>query len=90
MKKIKSLPRFKSVEEESDYWDKKSTTDFDSEDITEEFLNELRNSSGHKKKITIRLDEDLIHNLKKAAKKHGVPYQRFTRELLRVGIRKIS
>ncbi len=90
MKKTKKIPKFRSIEEESDYWDNKSTTNFDSEDITDEFFKELQNRTGHKKKITIRLDEELIYNIKKIAKKHGVPYQRFTRELLRVGIKKIS
>ena len=86
MTKIKKLPKFKNIDEESDFWDNHSTTIFESEDVTKEFEKELKKSCATKKKMTIRLEPDLISDLKKAAVKYGVPYQKFTRELLRTGL----
>jgi len=42
-KKLKKLPAFKNVEEESDFWDNNSLEDFPTVDVTEEFLREIKN-----------------------------------------------
>lgn len=89
MQRKKKMPKFKTIEEESNYWDNQSTTVFESEEITEEFFKSLKKSSEPKKKVTLRLDIDLIEKLKKAAKKFGVPYQKFTRELIKTGVSKV-
>ncbi len=90
MKNQKRLPKFKNIEEESEYWDNHSTTDFDSVEITDDFIRNLKKSNIPKKKVTIRLDIELIDSLKRAAKKHGVPYQRFMRELIQSCVKRIS
>jgi len=84
------LPAFKSVEEESDYWDRTSTAGYDSEDVTESFFEELRSRAEPKKKVTLRLESELINDLKTLARRHGMPYQTLARELLWVGVSRVA
>ena len=88
--KPKKLPVFKNIEEESDFWDKTCTEDYLSEDVTEEFLSEMKKHAKTKTKVTLRFDDELLNNLKTAAKKNGVPYQRFAREILKMGLSKLK
>jgi len=37
-------------------------------------------------RVNMRLPESLIKTLKEGAKKRGVPYQRYTRELIEIGL----
>jgi len=42
----KKIPKFKSLEEEMEFWDKHSVTEFEAEEVTvEEILGELKCSS---------------------------------------------
>lgn len=85
--KIKQVPVFKTIEEESDYWDNHEITEENSIDVTEEFYRQLENDK--KKKITIWLDTGLINKLKQQSKKFGIPYQKFTRTILKASLAKI-
>ncbi|MEW5691989.1 MAG: CopG family antitoxin [Candidatus Hydrogenedentota bacterium] len=85
--KKKMLPKFKNLEQESNYWDTHDTTGFFDEDITRDFLLELQKEK--KQKITIWLNSDLIKTLKEKSKEYKMPYQVFTRNLLKTAIMKI-
>ncbi|HPG31953.1 MAG TPA: CopG family antitoxin [bacterium] len=88
MKKIiKKLPAFKTVEEESDFFDNHSLDEFETEDVTNEFYKELEKEK--KKKITLWLDTDTINTLKSKAGQYGVAYQKFTRTLLKTSLERI-
>lgn len=80
-KVIKKIPKFKTENEERDYWAKN--------DVTEYF----KVSSGKKmnfpnlkpstQTISLRLPEDLLEELKILANKRDVPYQSLIKILLR-------
>ncbi len=89
-RKTQKLPAFKNVEEESDYWDRTSTAEYDSEDVTEAFFEDLRSKAAPKKKVTLRLEAELIEDLKAVASKHGMPYQSLARELLWTGVTRVA
>jgi len=89
-RKKPKLPAFKSVDEESDYWDRTSTAEYDSEDVTEAFFEELRSRAEPKKKVTLRLEPELIEDLKAIARKHGMPYQSLARELLWTSVTRVA
>ena len=57
-KKTRRLPAFKNVEEESDFWDRTSTAEYDSEDVTDAFFEDLRARAEPKKKVTLRLEAE--------------------------------
>ena len=78
-KEAKPLPQFESEEEELLFWDEHHPADFFTEpaDVT------IKLKRSRKKMVSVRIDEDLQSDLKELAAKHGVPYQRLMRELLR-------
>jgi len=47
-KKLKNLPVFKNIEEESDFWDNNSLEDFPSVAVTEEFLKKIKKKKNSK------------------------------------------
>lgn len=72
-KKSKAIPRFKSEDEEREFWATHDTTEyFDISKPVELDLSELKPST---KSITIRLPESLLATLKSLAHKRDVPYQ---------------
>jgi predicted DNA binding CopG/RHH family protein len=72
-KNIKSIPSFKSEDEERDFWAVNSPLDFPSDfkriDLD---LSELKRST---RSITLRMPESLFSQIKIAANKRDVPYQ---------------
>ncbi|PIS17828.1 hypothetical protein COT54_02545 [Candidatus Collierbacteria bacterium CG09_land_8_20_14_0_10_46_12] len=81
MKKLKnSLPKFKSEDEERDFWATHSILDFPGRFKRIEMdFSALKMST---KPITIRLPESMIYNLKMMANKRDVPYQSFVKTIL--------
>ena len=73
------LPHFESEEEELRFWDEHHPADWieGPADVI------VRLKRTPKKLVTLRLDEDLYADLKATAARHGLPYQRLMRELLR-------
>jgi len=73
MKKMKRVPRFKTEEEEREFWRTHDSSDYlewgDAVKIT---LAKLKPST---KTISLRLPESMIEELKILANKHDVPYQ---------------
>ena len=73
MKKIKPIPKFKTEDEERDFWATADTTEyFDYEHPVSLDLSSLKRST---KSVTVRLPESLIRALKTLANKKDVPYQ---------------
>lgn len=66
------IPRFKTVEEEAEFWDSHSLADFEDE------LEEVRDvqfvvtRSKPKKGVTVRLEEDLLDMLRREAQAKGI------------------
>ena len=78
-KKPKRLPQFKSEEDELRFWDEHDPSEYI--EGTSDVIVRLKERK--RRTITMRLDESLYQELKVVAKRHGLPYQRLMRELLR-------
>ena len=88
----KSIPKFKSEDEEREFWaDADSTEYIDWNKAKKTILSNLKPST---KKISLRLPELMIEELKLLANKHDIPYQslmkmylaeRIQRELKSIG-----
>jgi hypothetical protein len=78
------VPRFKSVEEESAFWDRHSPLDYGQWEAVpyEEVCREMGARAEPKLPITLRVERALIRKLKQAARQHGVKYQALAREIL--------
>ncbi len=90
--KGKPLPVFHSAEQESTFWDQHSPLDYGSwtEIPYNEMLNELKKESLRKKQISLRLEPQLVENLKRIARRYGIPYQKLAREFIRLGVAGVS
>lgn len=72
-KKFKKLPAFKNEEEEREFWSTHDTSDyFDLDKVQEGVFPNLKPTT---RKISIRLNESLINELKTLANKKNIPYQ---------------
>lgn len=78
-KQPKPLPDFASEEEELRFWDEHDPSDYveGPSDVI------VRLKERKRRMVTMRLDEPLYEELKAVAAKHGLPYQRLMRELIR-------
>ena len=74
-----TLPTFESEEEELRFWDEHHPADYieGPADVI------VRLKRRPKKLVTLRLDEELYDDLRATALRHGLPYQRLMRELIR-------
>ena len=69
----KKIPKFKSEAEDRQFWQKNDSSEYiDWSDAKEVVLPRLKPST---RKISIRLPESMIEELKVLANKHDVPYQ---------------
>ncbi len=71
--KIKPIPKFKSEDEERNFWATHDTTEYF--DTTKPIKLDLSNLKRSTRSVTIRLPESLIYGLKVLANKKDVPYQ---------------
>jgi predicted DNA binding CopG/RHH family protein len=80
----KSLPKFKSVEEESAFWDRHSVLDFGAWEVIpyDKVCEDLESRAEPKQPVTFRLEKALVRKLKDAARHHGIKYQALAREIL--------
>lgn len=77
--KQKDIPAFVSEEEERLFWDTHDPSEFFTE--PSDLIIQLK--SARKRMVSVRIDEALHDELKAVAARHGLPYQRLMRELLR-------
>ena len=85
MKKLKKIPRFKSLRAEQAFWSSHDSTEYiDYSKAELGFFPELKPSS---KIISIRLPEPLIEAVKVLANKKDVPYQSMMKVLLAEKVR---
>lgn len=78
------VPRFKSLEEESAFWDRHSPLDFGDWDPVpyEKVCEEMGARAEPKLPVTLRVERALLLKLKRVARRHGVKYQALAREIL--------
>lgn len=79
MKKKLIIPKFKNEDEERDFW---SEIDLSEYFEPEDFKNARFPKLNKTRLISIRLPEELLEDVKKAAKKNDVPYQSFIKIIL--------
>jgi predicted DNA binding CopG/RHH family protein len=82
--KKKQIPKFKSEEEEREFWASHDATDFiDFSEAKQALMPNLRPTL---KKVSIRLPESLLESIKVLAHKRDVPYQSLMKMLLAEGV----
>ena len=74
MRKIKKIPKFKNLEQETNFWQENDSADFIdwSKAKKNAELSKLKPST---KTISLRISESMLNNLKILANKKDVPYQ---------------
>ena len=85
MKKLKKIPRFRSITEEQKFWathDSGEYVDYSQAELG--FFPELKPSS---RTISIRLPESLVEAIRLLANKQDVPYQSMLKMLLAEKVR---
>jgi len=90
------IPKFSSEEEERAFWEQVDVDEFlegPADDIVLELKRRGRKrvvsgewQMGRQRKVTLSLDEELLGQLKEAAKRRGISYQALAREILRRGL----
>ena len=80
MSKLKSMPKFKTEDEEREFWSKHDSAEYIDYSKAKRAL--FPNLKPTTKTISIRLPESLIEKLKVLANKRDVPYQSLLKVLL--------
>ena len=80
MGKLKSMPKFKTEDEEREFWSTHDSTEYIDYSKAKRTL--FPNLKPTTKTISIRLPESLIEKLKVLANKRDVPYQSLLKVLL--------
>ena len=84
-KELKKFPPLKSDQEAEEFVEKADLAEYDFSDFKSVKF-EFKNKSA---RINMRIPEGLLDRIKKMAKKEGVPYSRFIREILENHIEKV-
>lgn len=79
-KKLKNIPKFKSDEQEIDFWDKVNTSEYFDLDKGEKVV--FSNLKPSTETISIRLPQYLLAQIKELANANDVPYQSFMKIIL--------
>ena len=85
-KKFKNLPRLKTDKEAEDFVDSTDLSEFDLSGFKPVNF-EFENKSAT---ISMRLPKSQLAAVKAEAKKRGMPYQRFMREMIQRGMQALS
>ena len=81
MKKLKNIPKFKSEEEEREFWANNDSTEYlDWKQTKKASFPNLKPST---KTISLRLPEFLLNDIKLVANKRDVPYQSLIKIILK-------
>lgn len=87
-KALKAIPKFKTDQEEADFWDTHDTTDYlDYSKAKKVVFQNLKPST---EMISIRLPSSLLHRIKNLANKNDVPYQSFLKVMLSERLQEFS
>ena len=73
MSKVKKVPKFKTEQEEREFWEKHDSSDY--VDWTKAESVSLSNLKPSTKTISLRLPEGLLDSIKIEANKRDIPYQ---------------
>ena len=85
MKRLKEIPKFRSLAEEEKFWSQHNSTEYiDYSKVELGFFPELKPSS---KTISLRLPESLVEAIKLLANKQDIPYQSMLKILLAEKVR---
>ena len=87
MRKLKKIPKFKTVAKERDFWLKQDSTDYI--DWSRAKHARFPNLKPSTKTISLRLPESLLDEIKILANKEDVPYQSLMKMILAQGINAI-
>jgi predicted DNA binding CopG/RHH family protein len=80
-KNLKKIPKFKTEDEERNFWAKADSTEYiDWSDSEVQTLPKLKPST---KTISLRLPESMLDEIRTIANKHDVPYQSFIKIILK-------
>lgn len=80
VKKLTQVPKFKSIQEEADFWDTHSVLDFpDQFKVVKMDFSALKPSI---ERVTFRLPSSMLQSIKIMANKRDVPYQSFVKTIL--------
>jgi predicted DNA binding CopG/RHH family protein len=80
MKKLKKIPDFKTEDEEREFWDTHSSTDYVDWSKAERMV--FTNLKPSTETISLRLPEWLLSTIKIEANKRDIPYQSFIKMIL--------
>jgi predicted DNA binding CopG/RHH family protein len=81
MSKLKEIPKFKSEEEEREFWATHDSTEYiDWEEAGLQSFPKLKPST---KTISLRLPENMLNELRSIANKRDVPYQSLIKMFLK-------
>ena len=83
---MKKIPKFKSEDKERDFWASEDSTDYIDWEKAERIV--FPNLKPSTKKISLRLPELMLEELKLLANKHDVPYQSLMKMFLAERIEK--
>ena len=83
---MKSIPKFKNEDKEIDFWSKNSSTDYINWEKSKKV--DFPNLKPSCKSISLKLPESLLNDLKKVARKRGIPYSSLIKNILSVQVKK--
>ena len=83
----KSIPDFKTEEEELAFWDTHRIQDYD-DGPADDIIWDIR--PRRKKRLTMRVDPDLVGEFKKVADDNDMGYQTLARGLVTRGVRELQ
>lgn len=84
MKKLKKIPKFKSIIEENNFWQKNDSTDYI--DWSQAKQAKFPNLKPSTKTISLRLPESLLSEIRILANKEDIPYQSLMKMFLAQGV----
>lgn len=77
----KTIPAFRTEDEEMEFWSTHDPDDYFEAEPLEDVIVAIRPRP--KQAVTLRMDAELLAQLKEVAAQHGIGYQTLARELLR-------
>jgi predicted DNA binding CopG/RHH family protein len=83
-KKLKEIPNFKNEDEERDFWDSHSSTDYIDWSKARHVI--FPNLQLTKKPISLRITTSLLAKVKMAANKKDMPYQTLMKQYISKGV----